>query len=162
MSTKGQDDQPERVRTYDREGQPHDDVLRTPAGRVLTEAELQRLADEAQEGHPDAPDPAVMYGGWASAIDRWMDQTGTCHYQLTRWDAPSGYWVVSFACGVQARKTPIYAGGTYPTREACERTDGTHACQVCLTIEDQHPATPGWEHPARIDAGAARKEDTTP
>lgn len=37
----------ERVRTYDaRTGEPHDDVLRTKTGRVLSDAEIREWAEE--------------------------------------------------------------------------------------------------------------------
>lgn len=39
-----------RVRTYDA-GEPHDDVARTKTGRVLTEADLLALAEEAERGY---------------------------------------------------------------------------------------------------------------
>jgi hypothetical protein len=38
-----------RVRTYDRHGEPHDEVLRTRSGRVVTEEELAAWAEEAAE-----------------------------------------------------------------------------------------------------------------
>lgn len=38
-----------RVRTYDRHGEPHDDVLRTKTGRVVTEEELAAWAEEAAQ-----------------------------------------------------------------------------------------------------------------
>jgi hypothetical protein len=39
----------ERVRTYDRHGTPHDDVLHTKTGRVLTDQELTELAEDAEQ-----------------------------------------------------------------------------------------------------------------
>lgn len=36
----------ERVRVYDEHGEPHDEVLRTKTGRVLTEQYIQKLAEE--------------------------------------------------------------------------------------------------------------------
>lgn len=37
----------ERIRTYDGQtGEPHDDVLVTKAGKILTEADIQRFAEE--------------------------------------------------------------------------------------------------------------------
>lgn len=41
----------ERVRTYDAQGEPHDDVLITKTGKVLMEADLQRFAEEAEQGY---------------------------------------------------------------------------------------------------------------
>ena len=49
-----------RVRVYDESGEPHDIVARTKSGKVLTEEDLQALADEAERGyrllvkHPNA------------------------------------------------------------------------------------------------------------
>jgi len=74
------------------------------------------------------------YGGWAAAIDQHLDHTGTCHYQQI------DLGIVSFACGIQDGGRPIYAGGTWPTRESCEEATGTHACQRCVRIEATHPA----------------------
>lgn len=48
------DDEPERIRVYDSEGEPHDIVARTKSGKVLTEQDLLRLAEEAELGsEPD-------------------------------------------------------------------------------------------------------------
>jgi hypothetical protein len=44
---------PARVRTYDEHGTPHDEVLRTRSGRVLTDEELARLAHEAESDEAD-------------------------------------------------------------------------------------------------------------
>lgn len=46
-------DSDERVTVYDEHGEPHEIVLRTKTGRVLTDADLWRLAEEAAEGHGD-------------------------------------------------------------------------------------------------------------
>jgi hypothetical protein len=40
-----------RVRAYDRNGHPHDVVLRTRSGRILTEQDVEALADEAERGY---------------------------------------------------------------------------------------------------------------
>jgi hypothetical protein len=48
------DSEESRVRTYDRDGVPHDDVLRTKTGKIITEEDIARWAEEAAEGHPDA------------------------------------------------------------------------------------------------------------
>lgn len=55
MSTDGppSDSGEERVRTYDRDGVPHDDVLRTKSGKVITEEDINRWAEEAAEGWTD-------------------------------------------------------------------------------------------------------------
>lgn len=47
------DNEDERVRTYDSSGEPHDDVLRTKTGKVLTNADILRLAEEADQGRID-------------------------------------------------------------------------------------------------------------
>jgi len=43
---------PQRVRTYDADtGEPHDDVLRTKTGKVITEEDIASWAEEAEEGY---------------------------------------------------------------------------------------------------------------
>jgi hypothetical protein len=42
---------PERIRVYDKDGEPSDIVARTKTGKVLTEADIQRLAEEAEAGY---------------------------------------------------------------------------------------------------------------
>jgi hypothetical protein len=55
MSSDGSpSDSDERVTVYDSKGEPHEIVLRTKSGRVLTDADIWRLAEEFAEGHPDA------------------------------------------------------------------------------------------------------------
>jgi len=44
-------EEPETVRIYDADGEPHDVVLRTKTGKVITEAEIARWASEAEDGH---------------------------------------------------------------------------------------------------------------
>jgi hypothetical protein len=43
----------ELVRWYDRNGEPHDEVLRTKTGRVITEEDIAKWAEEAMEGYDD-------------------------------------------------------------------------------------------------------------
>lgn len=47
------------VHSFDRDGNEHDEVLRTASGRFITEADIEQWADEAEEGyefsHPFAP-----------------------------------------------------------------------------------------------------------
>jgi|GEM_PF-4583668 len=50
---------PPTVRVWDAEGNEHDVVLRTKSGRVLTEQEIDRLADEAERGYDAPPTPAT-------------------------------------------------------------------------------------------------------
>jgi hypothetical protein len=39
-----------RVRSYDRDGEPHDDVLRTKSGKIITDDDIDRWAEEADRG----------------------------------------------------------------------------------------------------------------
>jgi hypothetical protein len=48
--------QEERVRTYDRHGEPHDEVLRTKTGKVITEAQIAAWVEEAEAGY----DPSTI------------------------------------------------------------------------------------------------------
>lgn len=49
------DEDEQRVRTYDEHGEPHDDVLRTESGKVITEQDIDRLAEEALITSPVSP-----------------------------------------------------------------------------------------------------------
>jgi hypothetical protein len=40
-----------RIRTYDEHGEPHDEVLRTKTGKVITEADIAAWAVEAEESY---------------------------------------------------------------------------------------------------------------
>lgn len=45
-----------RIRWYDRTGEPHDDVIRTKSGKVLTEEDILRYAEQAEAaGEEDQP-----------------------------------------------------------------------------------------------------------
>lgn len=48
-------DQPERVETYDEHGESHSDVLRTKTGKVITEADILKWADEAEQDSEPSP-----------------------------------------------------------------------------------------------------------
>src|SRR4051794_13518663 len=45
------DEEPEWVRVYNEDGEPEDLVLRTKSGRVLTDADIQALSQEAERGY---------------------------------------------------------------------------------------------------------------
>lgn len=42
-----------RVRSYDRDGTPYDEVVRTKSGKIVTEEDIARWAEEAEEGYDD-------------------------------------------------------------------------------------------------------------
>jgi hypothetical protein len=76
---------------------------------------------------------AVTYGGWAPAMNRWHDSTGTCHYLKTTPRGPA-LSVTGAACSYRG----YLSGGSWPTRQDCERATGTHACRTCKRIEARH------------------------
>jgi hypothetical protein len=81
------------------------------------------------------PKPKPSYGGWSPALNRWQDQTGTCHYLK---GTPRGtYLVYGAACSYRG----YLSGATWGKREDCERATGTHACRTCLRVERAHPPT---------------------
>jgi hypothetical protein len=93
--------QPERVRSYDRDGDPHDDVIRTKSGRVLTEADILALAEEAERGYDIDPTRIVSIGArrvWRDLPNRRGPFTVLRINALTRevyvqWDDKTTAWM---------------------------------------------------------------------
>jgi hypothetical protein len=103
----------------------HRSTAPTTKGRDLDRFERELPAHVA-DGHRHP-----VYGGWAPALNRWLDSTGACHYLVAE---PQGDQLVArAACSYSG-----YLGGSWQTREECEHATGTHGCRTCIRIEKEH------------------------
>lgn len=62
----------EQITTYDRDGVPYNEVWRTKSGKVITEAELIALAEEAERGY-DVTAALIETGREQPAVDETED-----------------------------------------------------------------------------------------